>query len=85
MVLMVSYQTGSIPMQAVKHVCKNNPYSVINCNVKPLFNTHPPSGKGQVVNALYIEVLFTVNLITDNFVCRDSVTGQLNGGWLFNT
>ena len=70
---MVSYQTGSIPMQAVKHVCKNNPYSVINCNVKPLFNTHPPSGKGQVVNALYIEVLFTVNLITDNFVCRDSI------------
>ena len=72
-------------MQAVKHVCKNNPYSVINCNVKPLFNTHSPSGKGQVVNALYIEVLFTVNLITDNFVCRDSVTGQLNRGWLFNT
>ena len=36
-------------------------------------------------NALYIEVLFTVNLITDNFVCRDSVTGQLNRGWLFNT
>ena len=85
MVLMVLYQTGSIPMQAVKHVCKNKPYSVINCNVKPLFNTHPPSGKGQVVNALYIEVLFTVNLITDNFVCRDSVTGQLNRGWLFNT
>ena len=85
MVLMVSYQTGSIPMQAVKHVCKNNPYSVINCNVKPLFNTYPPSGKGQVVNALYIEVLFTVNSITDNFVCRDSVTGQLNRGWLFNT
>ena len=82
---MVSYQTGSIPMQAVKHVCKNDPYSVINCNVKPLFNTHPPSGKGQVVNALYIEVLFTVNLITDNFVCRDSVTWQLNRGWLFNT
>ena len=77
---MVSYQTGSIPMKAVKHVCKNNPYSVI-----PIFNTHPPSGKGQVVNALYIEVLFTVNLITDNFVCKDSVTWQLNRGWLFNT
>ena len=82
---MVSYQTGSTPLQAVKSVCKNNPYSVINCNVKPLFNTHPPSGKGQVVNALYIEVLFTVNLITDHFVCRDSVTWQLNRGWLFNT
>ena len=62
MVRMVLYHTDSIPMQAVKKVCQNNPYSVINCNVKPLFNTHPPSGKGQVVNAS-IEVLFTVNLI----------------------
>ena len=46
---MVSYQTGSIPLQAVKNVRKNNPYPVIHCDVEP--NTHLPSGKGQVVNA----------------------------------